>query len=306
MQSVAPDHHDAALDDWHQTVHPAKPFAIGLKPLAPEHFLQIGDDAPRFRAQKLALYQQDFAAICGAEPDTLNAQREATALIIDNLQRFHGHRFAFHQNTIHCRDDGRTIALDPDRPLASAALLVPDDLVLMARDETGWRLVAASLAFPSSWNLAEKFGKPMQVVHGPVPMDTTMHTRIERIFDHLQPTIPVYRANWSLDPTAALRLDSVELARQGAPHRLDRTAFLRTEFQTLHKLGSSGTILFTIGIRTTALADLPRQPGGMEKLAQLRHQFAAMTPAQKRYKGLDENPADLLACWDEILQKEIL
>ncbi|MEM9734614.1 MAG: DUF3445 domain-containing protein [Pseudomonadota bacterium] len=304
MQSIDPDHHDAAPQDWHNGVHPAKPFAIGLKPLGAQHFLQIGDDAPVFRSQKLALYKESFEQIFQAESGTLLAQQEAATLIIDNLNRFHSQRFSFAHNKIHSRDDDETITLDATMPLASTALLVPDDLVLMARDETGWRLVAASLAFPSSWNLAEKFGKPMQAVHGPVPMDETMHTRIERIFDHLQPAIPVYRANWSLDPTPNLRLDSVELARQGAPHHLDRTAHLRTEFQTLHKLPESGAILFTIGIRTTALADLPRQPGGMEKLAQLRHQFEAMTPAQKRYKRLDENPADLLAWWDDTLTKE--
>mgnify|MGYP000846223527 CR=1 FL=1 len=35
--------------------------------------------------------------------------------------------------------------------------------------EGGWRLAAGSLCFPSSWSLVEKFGKPLQDIHAPVP-----------------------------------------------------------------------------------------------------------------------------------------
>ncbi|TIU52784.1 MAG: DUF3445 domain-containing protein, partial [Mesorhizobium sp.] len=54
-------------------------------------------------------------------------------------------------------------------PLVQASLLVQEDLILMRRDESGWRLAAGSLCFPSSWSLLEKFGKPLQQIHAPVP-----------------------------------------------------------------------------------------------------------------------------------------
>ncbi len=41
-------------------------------------------------------------------------------------------------------------------PLLQAAKLVQDDLLILSRTEPGWRLVAASLSFPSSWVLAGK------------------------------------------------------------------------------------------------------------------------------------------------------
>lgn len=285
---------------WHESVHPAKPFAIGLKPLAPDHFLQIDGDSQRFRAEKRQLYTENFQASCRAEPDTLAAQQEATQLILNNLSRFHGSRFTVQRDRTICHDDESVVDLDPKMPLASTALLVPDDLVLMRRDETGWRLVAASLAFPSSWNLAEKFGKPMRAIHAPVPMNEPMHTRIDRIFDGLQPTIPIYRANWSLDPTPDLRLDSVEQERKASRLSLSPSSFLRTEFQTLHKLPISGDILFTIGIRTTALADLAARGGGLEMLTTLRHQLSGMSADEKRYKRLDTESHRLLAWLDDI------
>ena len=39
----------------------------------------------------------------------------------------------------------------------------------MRRGEDGWRLAAGSLCFPSSWSLDEKFGRPLQEIHAPVP-----------------------------------------------------------------------------------------------------------------------------------------
>ncbi|TIL96884.1 MAG: DUF3445 domain-containing protein, partial [Mesorhizobium sp.] len=37
-----------------------------------------------------------------------------------------------------------------EAPLARASLLVQEDLILMRRGDSGWRLVAGSLCFPSS------------------------------------------------------------------------------------------------------------------------------------------------------------
>ncbi len=39
----------------------------------------------------------------------------------------------------------------------------------MRRGEEGWRLAVGALCFPSSWQLTEKFGKPMSGIHEPVP-----------------------------------------------------------------------------------------------------------------------------------------
>src|SRR5919205_916624 len=54
-------------------------------------------------------------------------------------------------------------------PLECASRLVQEDLVLMARHDSGWQLAAASLCFPSTWVLAEKFGRDMDGIHKPVP-----------------------------------------------------------------------------------------------------------------------------------------
>ena len=56
-----------------------------------------------------------------------------------------------------------------DRPLDLAGRLVQEDLCLMAPSSGTYRLIAASLCFPSRWRLADKLGQPMMAIHQPVP-----------------------------------------------------------------------------------------------------------------------------------------
>jgi hypothetical protein len=100
-----------------------------------------------------------------AEPGTEDAQREVYDLIHTHL----GDRFGAGPT----RPPGSALTTAPDGaplpPLHQAALSVQEDLVLMRKGEAGWRLAAASVCFPSSWNLREKFRRPMHEIHGPVP-----------------------------------------------------------------------------------------------------------------------------------------
>ena len=76
----------------------------------------------------------------------------------------------------------------------------------MRRDDSGWRLAAGSLCFPSSWSLVEKFGRPLQEIHAPVPgfgPGTRPAELINRMFDGLQGQA-VERFNWSIQADDAL------------------------------------------------------------------------------------------------------
>ena len=268
---------------------PAPPFSIGLKPLQAENMLQLDEDLLPFRAEIKALYNTIFEDVCQAEPDTIESQSEASALIETNLKAHHKSRYSFDDGNAHCLSSGEIFEPNSNMPIASAGLLIPEDLVLMRRDDTGWRLVAASLAFPSSWNLREKFSKPLEAVHGPVPIPKQMSDRINRIFDNLQPNIPVWRANWSLDGDGDLRHDRPTSHRESRRAKLAGEVFLRTEFQTLHKLPQSQDILFTIRIKTRPIISVLDDANGRKALAILHDQFMAMSDAERDYKGINEN-----------------
>lgn len=261
----------------------AQPFSIGLAPVDADNFLHIDASFPRYRDEKIELYNSKYNAVCMAETGTEDGQIEAADLIESCLSKHHSH-MVFDRPSVRA-----------DNPIAAAALTVPDDLVLMRRDDSGWRLVAASLCFPSSWNLAEKMGHPLEVVHGPVPMAEKMHVRIRRIFDALKPESPLWRENWSLDGDGELRHDRSEDHRNYQREKLSGVVFLRTEYQTLHKLPVTGDILFTIGIYVTPLQDLPDRPHGRTILGALYRQYNEMSDAERSYKGINHNAETLLA-----------
>lgn len=273
---------------------PAEPFSIGLRPLDLQDFLQIDDDLLPFRRAKQDLYQQKINEICKAEPDTLNSQREIETLIQDNLKQFHPALYDFGDGGAVCRQTGERIEQTPAMPIAGAALLIPDDLIIMRRSALGWRLVGAALAFPSSWDLAEKFSLPLEGVHGPVPMSDKMSDRINRIFDNLRPDTPLWRANWALDGNGELRHERREKHGKDAHKKLSGDVHYRTEFQTLHKLPQSNDILFSIRIKTRPITSLLDVDDGPRKLAILHRQYLEMSDEERDYKGINHNADELL------------
>ena len=258
-------------------------FKIGLSPLDLAQWFAIDDQLEAYRAERDALTPIKGAEVVRCEPGTEAAQTEVRALIEANLR-------AHHPQVTIPEDSG-----GPD--LLEAARLVQDDLVLLRRDDSGWRLVAASLHFPSSWSLSEKFGLPLDQVHGNVPEfgpGSRNASLMTRIFDFLKVDQPVKRMNWSLYPEAVLHHPYRASDRSQNPgrHRLDADSFLRAERQTLVKLPESGDILFGIRIIFDPLQALRQHPEGLNRL---KAGLLALTPAERDYKGLRDTFDDLLA-----------
>ena len=192
-------------------------------------------------------------------------------------------------------------ALDDEPPLLGAAFLRAEDLVIMRRGDDGWRLAAASLSFPSSWRLAEKFARPITAIHEPVPgfsEGTRNAMLVERIFDNLAPDAPVLRGNWSIYGDD--RLFHPEPHSGEGPAADKTTPFLREERQTLTRLPATGDILFTILITVTPLTELAATDDGRAKAHDLSSQLAAMSEAELGYKSLTGRQPYLTALLDRI------
>ena len=178
----------------------AKPFTIGLKPLDLATWLEVDDALEPYLAEKDRLYAELPEKVFVERADTRAAQQEALGLIVENLAQRHGGTHVVEDGQV--RIGERVVALaDGTAPLKIASHLVQEDLVLMRKDVDGWRLVAASLCFPSSWSLTEKYDRALEDIHQPVPQfgrGTRMAELIARMFDKLQPGNPVERMNWSL------------------------------------------------------------------------------------------------------------
>ena len=265
----------------------AEPFRIGLSPLDPAHMLLVDDRRDRELALKRRLWTEERDAVFVAEADTQDAQAAVADLVVANLVEHHGLR----------------VALDDIPPLAAAALVVQEDLLVMRRATEGWRLVAGSLSFPSSWSLAQKFGRTLHSIHEPVPgVNARMDVRIARMFDHMR--VPLWRQNWSLQNDDALRVVREEGERGGHDNVGDagdgngngdgaRGLRLRMEYQTLTRLPSGpppGDLLFTVRILLDPLEALANR---RRLAAGLLERIGAMSEAERGYKGLAPRLADL-------------
>ncbi|MGB7433473.1 MAG: DUF3445 domain-containing protein [Ahrensia sp.] len=268
----------------------AIPFSIGLKPLDLDNWLDVDQHLQRYLDEKERLETAYPDRVFAAETGTAAAQAEVLELIVEHLSRHHTGTHRRDGNTMRIRQ--RAVALSGDVPaLQRAAHLVQEDLVLMRRnnDGSGWRIAAASLCFPSSWNLRDKFSKALADVHAPVPgfaRGSRNATIIDRIFDGLQVAIPVYRFNWSIYGDDDLHHSARGSGQNDQLDALQRT--LRVEVQTLRKLAVSGDILFTIRIHTDPVSALTAHPDKANVCAGFIKALDRLDDAQLRYKALDE------------------
>jgi dimethylamine monooxygenase subunit A len=267
----------------------SSPFAIGLTPLDMAQWIETDAALDTYLQEKGRLYAAHPEIVFVEELESRAAQEEVLKELVSWLLEHRSEIYRAEDNGILIAGTGRRIRPDDAAPpLLTAAKLVQEDLVIMRRGEVGWRLAAASLSFPSSWSLREKFGRRMHEIHAPVPgfgAGTRNAELIERMFDNLRPWHPVKRFNWSLYTDDALYHPASSGERDVRPEH----AFLRVERQTVRKMPVSGGILFTIRIHLDPLLALQSLPNAVELAASLAGQLMALDSAQLAYKGLITN-----------------
>jgi len=276
-------------------MHPFnKAFSIGLTPLAPAEWIEVDGKLDAYLQEKDRLHAAIPQKVFVQEPDTRAAQREVLDALADHLLH--------HFPRLYVRDgSGITIGgtrnvdlASGDPPLLQAARLVQEDLVIMRHSAEGWRLVAASLSFPSSWSLVEKFGKALPQIHAPVPgfgPGSRNAGLINRIFDNLKVDQPVKRLNWSIYSD-----DELYQPDRSAEHGSSNPDgfsdhFIRIERQTLRKMPVSGDILFTIRIHLDPLSALKSNP---DAIGPFIEQLRALGAEELDYKGMAEKRDGLI------------
>lgn len=166
-------------------------------------------------------------------------------------------------------------------PLDAAGRVVQEDLcILVLRDGTP-HLDAASLCFPSYWRLADKIGKPLADLHGPVPhYADELAAKVDGFLQRLQPGRMVWRRNWSIhdDPTYFLP--------EPTPSR-DGELYLRSERQVLRRLELTNAVLFTIRTQQVPLDTLRERPDVALRMADAIDGWSAELRA---YKGTHAGP----------------
>jgi hypothetical protein len=165
-------------------------------------------------------------------------------------------------------------------PLDAAGRLVQEDLCLLVERDGGIHLDAGSLCFPSYWRLADKLGRPLSEVHGPVPgYAEELAAKVDAFLGRLRTDRIVWRRNWSIhdDPSYFLP-DGTPPRAVVAPEGLH----LRSERQTLRRLTAADAVLFTIRTQQVPLAVVAERPALARRMAAT---IASWSPELVAYKA---------------------
>jgi hypothetical protein len=168
-------------------------------------------------------------------------------------------------------------------PLTAIGHMVAEDFCLMRHDPASgeYRLVSAILCFPSRWLLAEKLGRPLTVIHEPVPdYDEVLARRVARVFDAVNPERPLVRVNWLVHAVPELFLPiglSDKLMQRAS---VTGPFYLRTERQTLVRLPRTQAVAF--GIKTSVTPIDCLQP---DEAAALHRELGRLQPEDVAYRS---------------------
>jgi hypothetical protein len=271
-----------------------KPFSVGLSALDPvDWILPDGHLAGQLR-EKVQHFEERHEAVFRAEDGTLAAQAEVLSMLLDYLPRTYPDIWQVVDGVVAIKTAGLSYVVSDyaEAPLELAGRLVQDDLVIMRKGEGGYRIAAASLCFPSTWVLADKFSKPIAEVHGPVPgfgPGTRTAALIDRIFDNLKLGHPVQRSNWSIYEVPDLHhpfSHSTHTRWTDVRGGFFSGTWLRAERQTLTRLPESGDVLFTIQIVVDPVSLLMTHPDRAEIASTLKSQIESLDEGELAYKGM--------------------
>ncbi|MWB77874.1 DUF3445 domain-containing protein [Pseudooceanicola sp. 216_PA32_1] len=217
----------------------------GIQPLDPAEWLLVDEAYAIQMAERARLLAERRDAVLRLAPEAMPAARELLAAVLDFLRGASGFAVGAGQVT---RPDGRTVAVDPEDPLGTLALLVQEDFCLLQKRGAEHVLTGAVLCFPSAWTLEQKFMMPLIRIHRPVAVyDADVAKRVQRLFDGIRAGKPLWRYNYLPYANPALfqprrEEDPRDPARAGR----EKMKFLRSERQTLWRLPETDAVVFGI------------------------------------------------------------
>tara|TARA_B100000686_G_scaffold351762_1_gene451443 strand:+ start:3023 stop:3961 length:939 start_codon:yes stop_codon:yes gene_type:complete len=282
--------------------------SLGLNKISEKDWFEINDpDERAFQmGEKRKFLSKIQDEVFMAEPSALKASEEVLKLMLKHLPKYHPNHYSLEDNYLfvkpHLGFEGEkwstNIFSNGYHPLDLSARLVQEDLVIMlptnnsfSNGQMQWHLKAGSVAFPSRWNLQEKFGKSMDMIHIPVPLYKEQIQQFVNQFFNNMPINDIYeRRNWSLYDSSKLRHDGKRLPDYNKQSSINsensgKRLWLRVERQTLKKLPISGGILFTIRIHLKQLNKIVKSK---EIRKRLINALSALPPEIRAYKQTDK------------------
>jgi hypothetical protein len=241
---------------------------MGLRPLPAADWIEVDGHYEADLARKRALLREHRDQVLAVVDDPDGAVRAASQELLDRL-------------VLHLGEHHRTLApaVPVDlHPIDAAGRLTQEDWCVHLPDEQGrWRLVAASVCFPTRWDLRTKIGRTLRQIHAPVPLyEEQLADPMDAYFGRMRPEQAVWRLNWNLLDDATLHQPFHRHPTAPPPQdRVGELLWMRVERQTLLRLPATGAIVFGIRIHLDPLASLAGDPDGMARLSSALEQLPA-------------------------------
>ena len=266
-----------------------KPFRLnmGLRSLEEAAWLEAGDDLNAQISERMSLSIEAREIVYQELPGYQAAITELVERIVDNLKKFHSDNYSFEGSSITHKATGAMAQTSAIDALLQLATIIAEDLVVLSREDSEWKIVAGAVLFPSRWKLSEKLGKGMDAVHAPVPgYQNALAPYMTATFDKISADRPVWRKNWSLHSTEDLH-QPTSIHEVAKPEEY----WWRTERQTLTRSLTGDLLFFTIRNRAEPLAWISSDIEGAALFAET---LASFSPETIEYKGLQRDHQEII------------
>jgi hypothetical protein len=255
-------------------------WRIGLKPLDPEDWIELGPGAEAAIAAKGELLERHGDVVLAVLDDVEAASAEVADAVVEHLRT---------------RWPGRPVRLDPTRhPLDAAARLVPEDLVLLVPRDGQLVVGGGSVCFPNRWDLRSKLGRTLAATHAPVPqLNEQLGRRLDRFLDRLTPERGFWRLGWGIIDTPEWYAPPRPCppTAPGPPGPPFESSYLRVERETIRRFPRTGAVLFTIRTHVTPLTEVVDDD---DVAAALAARLDEMPDDVRGYKGIAGVADDLV------------
>ncbi len=267
-------------------------LAMGLQPLDLRDWIEPDDRFVAELAEKERLLTERHQEVFVVLPEAAEGSAELLeTLVVHVVSRF---PTVYQRNgeILHNLLTKQTWNLERTElhPLDLAGRLVQEDFCVMKPDPADgvYRLVGASVCFPTRWRMLEKMGKSLTAIHDPVPgYEEQLASTVDRYFERIKVDKPVWRMNWSIidDPTL---FQPTGHGRKGlnpdiTPDNVGEKLWLRMERQTLRRLPRSQDVIFTIRVYVRSFHYFVSRP---ERAATLAAAIRALPEPMRLYKSL--------------------
>eukprot|EP00092_Neocalanus_flemingeri_P002053 GFUD01002191.1.p1 GENE.GFUD01002191.1~~GFUD01002191.1.p1 ORF type:complete len:380 (+),score=82.91 GFUD01002191.1:109-1248(+) len=295
----------------------------GLKPLTWDCLLQVDTRCFAKEVQmKKALLDKNgkYQKLVTAGLQTrLDAQKELLELIVGNLKTFHQEHFEVTNEFVKVHVTGEIFRFSKyeEEPLILLAQLVQEDFTILEYDDIDscWRFASGFAAFSFvelGINGERSFMKPgadVATIHTPVPgFNPGIYKQVSNYFKALKDDNAFWRANWIVTPLEGISpfeeeilegADTEERHRSGGLDDQTKSASalldlgtktipelaVRSEYQTIFKLPTSGCLVFGIHSYIDPLESLVLTPKAAAMVARTTKNMDKKT---LKYRGINQ------------------